>query len=237
MLASLAFLGATAGVALACGCWPLAAYAVSFWHYYLYWLAYCFGAVALDAFIRDAVLMKSAALVALGAAYLAAPPDPASLAVVAAGFLLNAVAARALGVDRTYYGHEVAGLPPRRVAAFPYSWVTHPMLVGNVLAFGGTLLNADFRQRWWPLACGHVAQNVGLLVMERYVTPRRRGGWLAGVGVAGSLLPLVSRGTPPEAALAMAALMAAYAGVLYWSSSRPTPSQDPQPDFQGGGTQ
>ena len=25
------------------------------------------------------------------------------------------------------------------------------MLVGNVAAFGGTLLNADFRRAWWPL--------------------------------------------------------------------------------------
>ena len=51
--------------------------------------------------------------------YLAAPLDLASLAVIAAGILLNGRAAAALGIDRTYYGHEVAGLPPRRITAFP----------------------------------------------------------------------------------------------------------------------
>ena len=47
----------------------LAVYALSFWHYYLYWLAYRFGAVPLAVFKRDAVLMKTAALSALGFAY------------------------------------------------------------------------------------------------------------------------------------------------------------------------
>ncbi len=45
-------------------------------------------------------------------------------------------AARALGTDRTYYGHEVAGLPHRRITTFPYSWISHPMLAGNIAAFG-----------------------------------------------------------------------------------------------------
>ena len=81
-----------------------------------------------------------------------------------------------LGLDRTYYGHEVAGLPPRRITAFPYSLTAHPMILGNVAAFGGTLINAGFREQWWPLAGLHVAANVGLLVMERAGPRRRRPG-------------------------------------------------------------
>jgi hypothetical protein len=79
-----------------------------------------------------------------------------------------------LGVDRTYYGHEDAGLPPQRVTAFPYSLTAHPMILGNVAAFGGTLLNAGFREQWWPLASLHVAANIGLLAMELAGPPHRK---------------------------------------------------------------
>jgi protein-S-isoprenylcysteine O-methyltransferase Ste14 len=153
----------------------LAIYSLSFWHYYLYWLAYYFGAVPLGVFKRDAIFMKTVSLVALGSVYLAAPRDLASLAVVASGFLLNCFAAGALGADRTYYGFEVAELPALQITTFPYSWISHPMLAGNIAAFGGTMIDADFRRGWWPLACTHVAMNLGLLVMELAVTPQRLG--------------------------------------------------------------
>ena len=171
----------------------VAIYALSFWHYYVYWLAFRYGALPLAVFRRDAVAMKTMSLAALGMVYLAAPLDLASLAVMSAGFLLNVVAARALGSDRTYYGYEVAGLPPLRIAAFPYSLIPHPMIVGNDLAFGGTLLNPDFQKEWWPLACAHVLLNLGLLLMEIAITPRRpppfritviSGCYIAGMGAA-----------------------------------------------------
>ena len=154
--------------------WAAAVYLLSFWHYFLYWLAYCYGAVEPREFRREAVFWKTIALFALGGAYLTAPLDLFSLSVVAAGFLLNALAARALGTERTYYGHELLDLPPNKITAFPYSWIAHPMLVGNVAAFGGTLLNADFRRAWWPLAVAHILMNLSLIVMELAVTPQRR---------------------------------------------------------------
>ena len=161
---------------------PLAVYLLSFWHYYLYWLAFAFGAIPFDVFKRDAVAMKTVSVAALAAVYLAAPLDLASLIVIACGILLNVRAAAALGIDRTYYGHEVAGLPPRRITAFPYSLTNHPMILGNVAAFGGTLINPEFRQHWWPLACLHVALNIGLLGME-LAGPRRA----RTVGIGGGL--------------------------------------------------
>lgn len=173
LLAGILLIAAVLLVAYAAGSLPLAIYALSFWHYFFYWLAYRYGAVPLALFKRDAMVAKSVSLVALGVAYLACPIDLLSLTVMGLGFLLNAAAAKALGVDRTYYGHEVAGLPLERVTAFPYSWISHPMLVGNIAAFGGTMINADFRREWWPLACIHVALNIGLLVMEKCVTPKK----------------------------------------------------------------
>jgi hypothetical protein len=160
-------------VAVVCVAWraesrSLAIYLTGFWHYLLYWLAFTFGTIPHAVFKRDAVALKAVSVTGIASVYLAFPLDPLSLAVIAAGILLNAVAAAALGADRTYYGVEVAGLPPRRVERFPYSMVAHPMILGNVLAFGSTLLNAGFRKDWWPLAVLHVVSNMGLLVMERH---------------------------------------------------------------------
>ena len=162
---------------------PAAVYLLSFWHYYLYWLAFILGTIPFDVFKRDAVAMKTVSVAALASVYLAEPLDLASLVAIACGILLNVRAAAALGIDRTYYGHEVAGLPPRRITAFPYSLTAHPMILGNVAAFGGTLINPAFRQHWWPLAGLHVALNIGLLLMELAGSRRRRtvriGGGLA----------------------------------------------------------
>lgn len=190
----------------------LAVYALSFWHYYLYWLACCLATVSLSVFKRDAIAMKTVSLVALGVAYLSGRPDPASLAVMAAGFLLNALGARALGSDRTYYGNEVVGLPRRHIIAFPYSWTSHPMLLGNVAAFGGTLINADFRRSWWPLACIHVALNFGLLWMEVAVAPAaaRWRRTRTGGTPTGTTRPFTARG------LGVAGAVAASGGLLGW---------------------
>jgi hypothetical protein len=189
------------------GRWAVAVYALSFWHYYLYALAYLLRAVPLARFKRDAIVMKSLSLAMLASVYLMADPSWPSLLVVITGFLLNAVAAAALGADRTYYGHEVAGVPARRITAFPYSVLSHPMLVGNVAAFGGTLLDGAFRQHWWPLAVAHVVLNLGLLAMEVGARPserqrrvaaawaRRLGAWPLGWGLmaAGLVLAFATR--------------------------------------------
>jgi hypothetical protein len=203
-----------------------AIYALSFWHYYLYWLAYRYGAIPLATFKRDAVTAKTVSLAALSLAYFATPLDLVSLVVVSTGFLLNIVAARALGSDRTYYGYEVAGLPPLRITAFPYSVIPHPMIVGNVLAFGGTLLNPAFRADWWPLAGAHVLLNLGLLLMEVAVTPHQpaafritvtSGCYIAGMGaVLGAAIGSWARGgIGPLLGVAISAGMLGGACLLY----------------------
>lgn len=197
-LACLLFVLAVLAAALVDRSLPLAIYLLSFGHYALYWVAFAFGAIAFDVFKRDAIAMKTLSVAALAFVYLRTPLDPASLAVIAGGILLNIRAAAALGLDRTYYGHEVAGLPERRITGFPYSLTSHPMILGNVAAFGGTLINADFRQQWWPLAGLHVVLNIGLLAME--LAGRRRavrigGGLVLGGALLGAILA-ITRGTP-----------------------------------------
>jgi len=179
---------------------PAAVYLLSFWHYGLYWLAFAFGASDFDVFKRNAIAMKALSVTALAFAYLSAPIDPVSLAVILGGVLLNLRAAQVLGLDRTYYGHEVAGLPGRRITAFPYSLTSHPMILGNAAAFGGTLINASFRADWWPLASLHVVLNIGLLAME-LAGPRHRsavrigGGFVLGGALLGAVF-VIARGTP-----------------------------------------
>lgn len=196
---------------------PLAVYALSFWHYYLYWRAFAYGVPSFDVFKRDAVALKAVSMAVLAAVYLAQPLDTFSLAVIAGGILLNVRAASVLGIDRTYYGHEVAGLPPRRVTAFPYSLTGHPMILGNIAAFGGTLLNPAFRETWWPLAGLHVALNIGLLGMElagRRRTVRIGGGLVFAAVLAGASIAIL-HADPASlrwvAALAVAALACAAA--------------------------
>ena len=174
---------------------PLGIYLLSFWHYGLYWVAFAFCTRSFDAFKRNAIVMKTVSVAVLAIVYLRAPLDFASLAVIAGGILLNVRAAAVLGFDRTYYGHEVAGLPRRRVTAFPYSLTAHPMILGNVAAFGGPLINSEFRAQWWPLASLHVALNIGLLVMELAGPERRRAVQIGGgLVLAGALLAAVLAG-------------------------------------------
>jgi Phospholipid methyltransferase len=207
---------------------PAAVYLLSFWHYYLYWLAFTRGTIPFDVFKRDAVAMKTVSVAALATVYLAAPIDLASLIVIAGGILLNVRAAAALGIDRTYYGHEVAGLPPRRIAAFPYSLTNHPMILGNVAAFGGTLINPAFRQDWWPLAALHFAWNIGLLLMELAGSRRRRavriGGGLAFAGVLlGAAVAVLASAAATTMPVALLGVVAAGAWTLHRCYSRRTP--------------
>ena len=173
----------------------LAIYLVSFVYYGLYWYAFAWGVDSFDVFKRDAMLLKAVSVAALAFVYLQAPPDIVSFGTIALGILLNARAASVLGIDRTYYGHELAGLAARRITAFPYSLMSHPMIVGNVMAFGGTLLNPAFRAAWWPLAALHVVLNLGLLAMER-AGPRRR----PAIRLAGLIVLAVTAATATIAA-------------------------------------
>ncbi len=210
--------GAALGGSLA-----LALYLLSFWHYYLYWLAFTFGTPDFGTFKREAIAMKTVSVAGLAGAYIAAPLDLVSLTVIAGGILLNMSAAAVLGVERTYYGYEVAGLPAQTINSFPYSLTAHPMILGNVAAFGGTLINPVFREQWWPLASLHVVLNIGLLVMEQRSRIGRIG---VGLALAAILLTAaLAAGTPivtPAAALPGLAALAC-AGALYRCYARRTP--------------
>ena len=227
------------GLGVLAGQWTVVVYALSFWHYAIYALAFVPRAVSLPVFERDAVLMKGVSLAAFAAVYLTVTPDFLSLLFVGVGLLFNISAARALGTDRTYYGYELASLPPKWVTAFPYSVLSHPMLTGNAVAFTATLLNAEFRADWWPLAVAHVILNLAILVMEARARPRRLArpatiaarpwltAWPTGAAVvaAGALLAgLAGSGIVFAAGVALASL--AYGFVLLAAYGWPNPAVD-----------
>ena len=220
MLSAACLIGTVLLTSRLAGLPALAVYGLSFWHYLFYWWAYRHGVVPPARFRRDAMLMKSVALTALASVYLAQPWHWTSALTIGAGFMLNLAAALVLGNTRSYYGWELGALPHQRVTTFPYSVVPHPMLVGNMVAFAGTLVHPGFRQEWWPLAVLHVALNGALIVMETSVTPKR-------TRRAGAMTAWARRGEPGNrglrsavwAAVATAvgvALAAGIAAALDW---------------------
>ena len=65
------------------------------------------------------------------------------------------------------------------------------MLIGSMMAFGGTLLDDTFLQAWWPLGLLHVALSLSIILMEAYGAENRSAGWscsLAGLTLGAVLL-------------------------------------------------
>jgi len=183
------FVLAVVAIAWAAETWSTAVYALSFWHYLVYALAYFFREISLKHFKRDAIILKSVSVAALAYVFLTTWPNLLSIMVISAGFALNISAARALGADRTYYGFEIGALPPERLNVFPFSVMSHPMLIGNVIAYGGMLLDSGLRADWWPLAVLHVLLNVAIIFQEAYGDKNRLMGatWSITTFLLGSL--------------------------------------------------
>lgn len=195
----------------------LAVYTLSFWHYLVYALAFFWRSITPERFQRDAVLLKTISLVALASTFLPTLPSLLAILVMAAGFALNNAAYRALGDARTFYGVELEALPPERVTGFPYSVTAHPMLIGNMAGYGGALLDAGFRQDWWPLAVLHVLLNFAIILMEARCRQSRRLGTLVPICAlaAGSFLLLVTFSDVWPFALASALCAALFGSLLF----------------------
>jgi hypothetical protein len=209
-------------IAWGAGRWALAVYALSFWHYGVYALAYFWRAVPLPRFKSDAILLKSLSLCVLAAVYAPGVSSLASVLVVLSGFALNIAAARAIGSDRTYYGHELASLPAKWSSAFPFSLLPHPMLTGNAIAFCGLLLDPGFREDWAPLAILHVLLNLSILAMEIYGKKDSMAGslWPLGALSTWSLLIMISFSDIWPFALAAVAANAVFGAFLFHRYTR-----------------
>ena len=204
------------------GLWALAVYALSFWHYGVYALAYFWRTIPLDRFKSDAMILKGLSLGVLATVYLPVLSSIVSVLVVLSGFALNIAAARAIGSDRTFYGYELANLPAKWSSAFPFSLLPHPMLTGNAIAFCGLLLDPGFRQDWMLLVVLHVLLNLSILAMEIYGRKGRLAGMLWPIGglAAWSLLIVVSFSDILPFALAVVVANAVFGASLFHRYTR-----------------
>jgi len=223
------FATAVLAVSFAAERFDLAVYALSFWHYFVYALAFCFRSVDHTAFKRDAILLKALSMTVLIAVVVQTSPNPASIAVAAAGFGLNLWAASVLGTDRTYYGVEVRGMPVEWSTAMPFSIVRHPMLIGNMVAYGGLLLDDELRDIWWPLIALHVASNFLVLLMEGLDSIDRSRARLSlwGSLLAGTLLLIVCFANVMPFALLSAIIIIAFGAILIENYTETTRNRRP----------
>ena len=57
------------------------------------------------------------------------------LGLTLACFSITVLATARLGLARTYFGTELGFVPPRWIVGFPYGYLPHPMIVGQLGAF------------------------------------------------------------------------------------------------------
>jgi hypothetical protein len=119
----------------------------SFRHYavYITTFAYREPMVAHGYLMRDSKLYKTVSMMHLGRRLLPMvelPRDLPGVAVAALGFAITMLATARLGMVRTYFGTELKFVKPEWIEGFPYGTIPHPMIVGQLFAFGTILY-------WW----------------------------------------------------------------------------------------
>jgi len=144
-------------------------YGTSFVHYFMYMGTYYHrDRVSFRCFKRDVMLYKTLAHMSLWYIYLTHFQfSLLSLALLAAGNALAMLSAKALGVDRTYFGVELGLLQPLRITAFPYNVpLPHPMIVGGIIGLLGFQCMETFRASHPFLALVHIALYVLHMLQE-----------------------------------------------------------------------
>jgi hypothetical protein len=127
--------------------------------------------VAFPTFVRDAIFFKTLSLGTLACCYLAVfRADALSLGLAAGGFGLAALASRALGLRRTFFGAELGVVEARRVTTFPYGVVPHPMILGSMIGLLGLHALPEMRASHPFLVPIHVALYALVLAQEIVVT-------------------------------------------------------------------
>ncbi|CAB9499305.1 Inherit from NOG: Phospholipid methyltransferase [Seminavis robusta] len=145
----------------------------SFRHYCIYITTFAFRnpPVAHGEFMRDVLLFKTVAISHLSRRLLPMvdlPNDAPGLLLVLAGFATTMLATARLGMARTYFGSELGFVKPQWITGFPYGYIPHPMIVGQLFAYSTVLL------WWWDrittenalLVAGHIGFYTTHMVQE-----------------------------------------------------------------------
>lgn len=134
----------------------------SFRHYTIYMTTFAFRdpPVAFGYLTRDCKLFKTMAMAHLARRLLPLvelPRDIPGLLVVSIGFVITVVATARLGFVRTYFGSELGFVKPEWIHGFPYGYIPHPMIVGQLMAFGSIIY-------WWYNLLS--AENLAILLVH-----------------------------------------------------------------------
>jgi hypothetical protein len=118
----------------------------SFRHYLVYVTTFAFRAppVAHGYLMRDSKLYKTISMMHVARRLLpmvGLPRDWPGVSLAIAGFSITMLATARLGMVRTYFGSELDFVKPEWINGFPYGTIPHPMIVGQLVAFGSIL--------WW----------------------------------------------------------------------------------------
>ena len=132
----------------------------SFRHYTIYMLTFAFRdpPVAFGYLTRDCKLFKTMAMAHLVRRLLPLielPRDIPGLLVTMVGLFITIVATARLGFVRTYFGSELGFIKPEWIHGFPYGYIPHPMIVGQLMAFGSIIY-------WWYSSLSE--ENLAILV-------------------------------------------------------------------------
>jgi uncharacterized protein (DUF433 family) len=83
------------------------------------------------------------------------PRDVPGVLLAIAGFSITILATMRLGFVRTYFGSELGFVKAKWIEAFPYGYIPHPMIAGQLIAFGSILY-------WWQASL--TTETLALLV-------------------------------------------------------------------------
>jgi hypothetical protein len=126
----------------------------SFRHYIIYITTFGFRKppVAYGEFMRDCKIYKTMALfhlakmmypkIDISMSSSSIPHDLLPIILSLAGFGVTLLATYRLGYVRTYFGSELGFVKPKWIEGFPYGYIPHPMIVGQLFAFANILF-------WW----------------------------------------------------------------------------------------
>lgn len=144
---------------------PLFLISSSFVHYFIYISTYYHyeshrEQIAFEGFKRTVMFYKAVAfyhLIVNYVAHMKSSPDMISLLMIAIGFSISGMAAKAIGIDQTYFGVELGRCKPApRVTLFPYNLTAHPMIIGNILGLLGFMKLDGFRHEFPWLVPAHI---------------------------------------------------------------------------------
>lgn len=145
----------------------------SFRHYMVYMTTFAFREpqVAHGYLMRDAKLYKTVALMQLGRRLLplvVLPRDLGGVLLATAGFSVTMLATARLGFVRTYFGSELGFVKPEWITGFPYGYIAHPMIVGQLFAYSSILYwwRADLTLETTALIATHMSFYTAHMIQE-----------------------------------------------------------------------